>query len=186
MRKKLPALFKFSPKRGFTLIELLVVLGILGVLAAVLLAAINPVQQIEKSTDSSMKEVATEFVSANVSYYSTHNALPWYSVANGGTNCYTGGATMNALPLSSLNTCVSSLISSGELKASFLNSPNMAQIVITDPNPQTGNASDIVACFQPQSTSQQQDVNTKYTQTGALAANCKSQGGANLCYWCAQ
>jgi prepilin-type N-terminal cleavage/methylation domain-containing protein len=186
MFTKVLRLLKFPNRKGFTLIELLVVLGILGVLAAVLLAAINPVEQLKKAQDSSMKEVATEFVSGNVSYYSTHNALPWYTVANGGANCYTGGAIMSAVALSSLNTCISSMVSVGELKASYLNSPNMSQIVITDPNPQTGNASDIVACFQPQSQSQQLDPNTKYSQTGALATNCKSQGGANLCYWCAQ
>src|SRR5258708_17703790 len=108
-----------SSQKGFTLIELLVVLGILGILAAVLLAAINPIEQLNKAQDAGLKEAATQFVTANTAYYSTHNAFPWFSVANGGTNCYTSN-TLSNVALSNLTTgatsCVSSLISSGELK----------------------------------------------------------------------
>jgi prepilin-type N-terminal cleavage/methylation domain-containing protein len=39
-------------KRGFTLIELLIVIAILGVLAVVVLVAINPVQQLARTRDS--------------------------------------------------------------------------------------------------------------------------------------
>lgn len=186
MKIKLPSFISSSINKGFTLIELLVVLGIIGILAAALLAAINPVEQLKKAQDAGLKEAATEFVSGNVSYYSTHNALPWFTAANGGANCYSGGATMSSIALSSLSACITSLISTGDLKASFSNSSDLSKIVVTDPNPQTGNATDIVACFQPQSNAEQADVDTKYTQTGAIATGCKSQGGATACYWCAQ
>jgi len=175
-----------SSQRGFTLIELLVVLGILGILAAALLAAINPVEQLKKAQDTSLKNLSAQFVSANVRYYSTHNALPWFSVANGGANCYSGGSTLSAVTMSSLTGCIQTLVSEGELKQSFLNSTNLNQAIVTNPNPQTGSSQDTVVCFQPQSSSQQLDANTKYTQNGATGSSCKSQGGTNACYWCAQ
>ena len=93
---------------------------------------------------------------------------------------------MSAVALSTLTTCISTMVTAGELKSSYLNSPNMSQALVTDPNPATGNASDIVVCFQPQSNSQQLDPNTKYTQSGGAGTSCKSQGGTNACYWCAQ
>lgn len=186
MYKKLSSILNTSHNKGFTLIELLVVLGILGILAAALLAAINPVEQLKKAQDTSLKTVAAEFVSANVRYYSTHNALPWFSVANGGANCYTGGATLSSVTMSSLTTCLTTLISEGELKQSFLSTNNLNKAIVSNPNPQTSGAQDTIVCFQPQSNSQQLDANTKYTQAGATGTSCKSQGGTTLCYWCAQ
>ncbi|MGH7203531.1 MAG: prepilin-type N-terminal cleavage/methylation domain-containing protein [Candidatus Levyibacteriota bacterium] len=186
MKHKLSKLQSKFSQKGFTLIELLVVLGILGILAAALLASINPVEQIKKAQDTSLKNVTTTFVSAAQQYYSTHNALPWSTVAAGGANCYTGGTTLSAVTLTSLSNCVTTLVSEGELKQSFSNANNLNQAIVTNPNPQTGNAQDIVACFQPLSQSQQHDSNTKYTQTGASASQCLSQGGTNSCYWCAQ
>lgn len=186
MRKKLPNKIISAKKKGFTLIELLVVLGILGILAAALLAAINPVEQLKKAQDTSLKNLSSQFISASVQYYSQHNALPWWSSANGGANCYSGGTTLNSVPLSNLTGCITAFVSDGELKQSFLNSTNLNQAIVTNPNPQTGNASDVITCFQPQSASQQTDANTKYNQNGSAATSCKSQGGANSCYWCAQ
>src|SRR5437868_4950628 len=139
--------------RGFTLIELLVVLGILGILAAALLAAINPVEQLRKGQDTALKNVATQFVNADVRYYSTTNALPWFSVANGGANCYSGGNTLNAVALSNLAGCITTLVTNGELKSSFAGTTNLNKVIVTNPNPQTGAATDVIACFQPQSTS---------------------------------
>lgn len=185
MKEKLLGLLR-SPQKGFTLIELLVVLGILGILAAALLVSINPVEQIKKAQDTSLKNATTTFVSAAQQYYSTHNALPWSAVSDGGANCYTGGTTLSSVALSNLSNCVSALVADGELKQSFQNTNNLNQAVVTNPNPQTGNAQDVVACFMPLSQSQQRDANTKYTQSGAAGSSCKSQGGANNCYWCAQ
>jgi prepilin-type N-terminal cleavage/methylation domain-containing protein len=177
---------QFSIRKGFTLIELLIVIAILGVLAAALIATIDPFEQIKKSTDARTKDLATQFLEANVRYFANHNALPWSATANGGANCYTGGNTLSATSLSTLTTCIQTLISEGELKQSFTNSPDLSSVTITNPNPQTNNASDSIICFLPKSKAQQKDANTKYNQNGSTATNCQSQGGTAACYWCAQ
>lgn len=48
---KIPAFFKKS-KKAFTLIELLVVIGILAVLLAIVLIAINPARQFQQANDT--------------------------------------------------------------------------------------------------------------------------------------
>jgi prepilin-type N-terminal cleavage/methylation domain-containing protein len=172
---------RFSSSKGFTLIELLVVLGILGILAAALLAAINPIEQLRKGQDTSLKNIATEFVDSNTSYFSVQNAFPW-------PTCY-AGAMDGGVAMSSLGNCLQALVTSGELKQSFTNTPNstLQQIIVTYPDPLNANNNGVVACFQPQSNSQQLDPNTKYTQTGASGGNgCKSQGGNTSCYWCSR
>jgi prepilin-type N-terminal cleavage/methylation domain-containing protein len=58
----------FKTQAGFTLIELLVVIGILGILAAALIATIDPFEQLKKANDSSVKNVAVEFVNSNIRY----------------------------------------------------------------------------------------------------------------------
>lgn len=171
-------------KVGFTLIELLVVIGILGVLAAALLAAINPVEQLNKSQDTAQKYAASQFTGAASRYYTTRGGLPWYTSTNGGSNCYGGGATLAAVPLSTLTTCITALVTMGELKQSYSSSTNMDTIYVTNPNPITGSTSSTVVCFQPKSASQQKDPNTRFAQNGALGTSCKSQGGTNNCYWC--
>ena len=186
MRNKLSKFFNQAPDKGFTLIELLVVLGILGILAAALLATINPIEQLNRARDTSLKNLSAQFVQATVRYYSVNSALPWSSTAAGGDNCYTGGTTLSSVSLSNLSGCVTTLISDGELKESFINSNDQDSVLVTNPNPQTGGVSDVIVCFMPESEAQQEDPNTRYSQTGASAASCKSQGGTNDCYWCAQ
>ncbi|HVA96970.1 MAG TPA: prepilin-type N-terminal cleavage/methylation domain-containing protein [Candidatus Acidoferrales bacterium] len=178
----LSKLLKKSYQKGFTLIELLVVLGILGILAAALLAAINPVEQLNKAQDTSLKNTASEFISSTVQYYSAHNELPWTS-----SGCYSGGTTFSAVSLTSLKGCLSNvLIPEGELKSSFINASNLGKIYVTNT---TGDANDTMACFLPQSHAQQVDSNTKYVDdAGSTTGNssCISQGGSTKCYWCAQ
>src|SRR5438309_6751168 len=112
--------FKRITSRGFTLIELLVVIAILGLLAAALIATIDPFEQLKKTQDASLKDTAVEVVDANVRYYSTHNALPWNPAPGGACNSSTNP---NGLQLSSaaMTACIQLLVNDGELKQGFFN-----------------------------------------------------------------
>lgn len=66
-----------SWKRGFTMIELLVVIAIIGVLAAAVLAAINPVEQINKGRDTARRSDAAELVNASERFYAVQEEWPW-------------------------------------------------------------------------------------------------------------
>ncbi len=53
-----------SKSKGFTLIELLVVIAVLGVLAAAVVAAINPIKKINQAKDSTLKSDMSQLVNA--------------------------------------------------------------------------------------------------------------------------
>lgn len=56
---------------GFTLIELLIVMAILGVLAVVVLVAINPVQQLARTRDAGRKSGVTQLGRSLEAYYTS-------------------------------------------------------------------------------------------------------------------
>jgi len=61
---------------GFTLIELLIVLAILGVLAVVVLIAINPTQQLAKGRDTGRKSSVTQLGRELASYFTARAIFP--------------------------------------------------------------------------------------------------------------
>ena len=71
LRKK----FKFSS--GFTMIELLVVIAILGVLAMVVLGAINPLEQINRGRDTSSQSDSENLHGAIERYSANIGRFPW-------------------------------------------------------------------------------------------------------------
>jgi prepilin-type N-terminal cleavage/methylation domain-containing protein len=180
--------YKNQLQRGFTLIELLVVIGILGVLAAALIATIDPFEQIKKAQDSSEQSIAKESLGAIQRYYANHTALPWWTVANGGTNCYASSNQLSAVTLTNLNTgspsCLGTIITDGELKSSFTNTSAtyLSGIYVTNPN--AAPDATTMVCFLPASKAFKTNPNTKYTQTGTINASCPS--AAVACYQCLQ
>lgn len=70
--------------KGFTLIELLIVIAILGVLAIVVLIAINPVQQLARTRDAGRKSGVTQVGHAVEAFYTSRSAYPnstnWASI----------------------------------------------------------------------------------------------------------
>jgi len=62
---------KPARKNAFTLIELLVVIAIVGVLAAVVLVAINPTRRMKQARDSGRKSDVGQIATAAQAYYTT-------------------------------------------------------------------------------------------------------------------
>lgn len=63
-------------KSGFTLIELLIVIAILGVLAVVVLVAINPVQQLARTRDAGRISTVQQLGRAVEAYYTSQGTYP--------------------------------------------------------------------------------------------------------------
>ena len=61
-------------KKGFTLIELLIVIAILGVLAVVVLVAINPQQQLARTRDAGRISSVTQLGHSLQAYYTARDA----------------------------------------------------------------------------------------------------------------
>ena len=65
-----------SSSSAFTLIELLIVIAVLGVLAAVVLIAIDPLEQLARGRDSGVKQSIGQLGRAVQSYYTVNQAYP--------------------------------------------------------------------------------------------------------------
>lgn len=79
-------LFSFMNKimkqtAGFTMIELLIVISILGILAVAVLAAINPIEQINRGRDTGSRSDAEQLISAIDRYYAFNGYQPWQTGA---------------------------------------------------------------------------------------------------------
>lgn len=62
--------------KGFTLIELLIVIAVLGVLAAAILIAIDPVEQLARGRDGGRKNTVSETGRAFETYYTANSVYP--------------------------------------------------------------------------------------------------------------
>lgn len=62
-------------RRGFTLIELLIVIGIIGILAAVVLVAVNPARQFANARDTQRRSDLYGITNAVYQYAVEHNGI---------------------------------------------------------------------------------------------------------------
>jgi len=170
------ALSEQRESKGFTLIELLIVIALLGALAAGLLAAIDPFEQLKKGSDTSIRGQAESFYNASIAYYAQRNSLPSsITVQADGWSAALTSAVGSA--------AISELAGAGELKSDFYilaGVTKLAQIVVSKPTNEK-----IVVCYQPQSKAFRNDQYTKYNSTGLTAAACPS-GTSSLCFQCFQ
>lgn len=169
-------LFESQNTKGFTLIELLIVIALLGALAIGLLAAIDPIEQIRRGRDTTLRDVASQFYNAEQRYYTNRGV---YTTTVNGT-----GTT--AITLTAVNTGgdITALLNAGELKSQFASqvtsgSPARGGLIYVSGDAATPTA--ITVCFRPESKSFTTDtVNNVYTSAGGACAT----PGTNVCYTC--
>jgi len=153
---------------GFTMIELLIVISILGILAVAVLAAINPIEQINRGRDTGSRSDAEQLLSAVDRYYAFNGYYPWQSGAGDDAGTvglralpwvsFSGGTVTDNIPCDvagKLSTFAAggdpACIGSDELKTTFI-----TRVTDTDYNPifiynggAQGNSTYV--CFEPQS-----------------------------------
>lgn len=153
---------KLMLKRGFTLVELLIVIALLGAIAVIVIAAINPIEQTNRARDARFKADSSQLLSAIERYFATHSKFPWEGCT--GANCTTTSedpfgfvtAKDDAVGLCGDASCSSLglLITSEELKNEFLSRDWITDTTsAVDKKIQVGKAagssSGVYACFIP-------------------------------------
>jgi prepilin-type N-terminal cleavage/methylation domain-containing protein len=179
---------KSKSGKGFTLIELLVVIGILGILAAALVATIDPFEQLKKAADTNTTNALVEYIDGVTRYYTTHTAYPWDSTVDNGAGCNNAIAPdgTKALNNPDMETCTTALIGDNELKDAFKTSDSLKNIYIT----YDATNRETIGCFNPQSKSLLHNGNTKFDVTGnpAAAGKCdttaEKDANPSECFWC--
>jgi type IV pilus assembly protein PilA len=85
-----------SIKRGFTLIELLLVIGIIAILAAVVIVAINPTKQLGDARNAQRRSDVKTILDAVYQYALDNNGnIPTVITATNSAICITNAATCN-------------------------------------------------------------------------------------------
>jgi prepilin-type N-terminal cleavage/methylation domain-containing protein len=197
------------PNKGFTLMELLIVIGVLGILAAGLLAAIDPFEQLKKARDTNNRSAALELLGASQRYYATHGYLPWYKqTVTGVFDCDGNPADAevvglrdappttgpwNTVPVNkegstnhntAMKTCVDSTLGvDGEIKSTFFDGLATTLYVTS------GSATRVSVCFPPEGKSNRSDAQTAYntTSAGVITTGCTTvQRDLGECVQCFQ
>jgi len=188
--KKINFLSKVKSQMAFTMIELLIVIAILGILAVAVLAAINPVEQINRGRDTGSRSDAEQLLSAIDRFYAykgyypwttnpnNDSALPWRGVAGDATISFTGGsidawgddATTPCYVLDKIanGNADESCVGTNEVKRSFID-----KITKSDYNHLyvyfSGDAGDsLYVCFKPQSGAMQEEATTRCVDTSGF------------------
>lgn len=178
---------------GFTLVELLIVIALLGVLAAAVLAAINPLEQANRARDTKMMSDASQLLAAIDRYYVSIGHFPWYVAGTQSDNAGYGFVSAKTPGVGICNatgcggTNYGLLISNNELKSEFANrdfikavdSADTDLLYIGKGNAGTTNiAVSVYACWVPKSKSERSKA-TKAIAVGdpgmTTVANCATR-----------
>jgi prepilin-type N-terminal cleavage/methylation domain-containing protein len=165
------------PNKGFTLMELLIVIGVLGILAAGLLAAIDPFEQLKKARDTNTRNATIELLSSLTRYYANHGAFPWNmtspvtSCVRTGNGALAGFGAITTAGMSiqtgAMTDCITdSVVADGELKDTYMSGIGSTHIFLgSDP----ADLTDLTVCYKPEGKSAKNDPATKYIVSGTAA-----------------
>lgn len=147
-------------KRGFTLVELLIVIGLLGAIALIVIAAINPIEQANRARDTRFKSDGGQLISAIDRYFAANSEFPWMTVnATYDTEDAFGFVTAADQEAGLCGAdCTSDgiLISTNELKTEFRNrdfvqdggaGANLDDQILL--GKETGSSASVYACYVP-------------------------------------
>jgi prepilin-type N-terminal cleavage/methylation domain-containing protein len=162
--------------KAFTLIELLIVIALLGVLAIVSLAALDPFEQLKKGTDTGVRNTVSEVHGAIIRYYAVKGNMPWTSDSIGPIDLSSGYEQVG----------IQRIVETGELKTDFsalAGSDRLRKITVI------GTKESVTVCFRPESKSFRSDLNTKYDNSGREKGTGTDKCGQTnsdsfSCYWC--
>lgn len=179
----MPNRLKLISSNGFTVIELLIVFGVIGILAVVMLAVINPAEQIRRSRDTERLSQAKQLIDAYTRYYAPRAEYPWNTVYG------TPAALATTNPDFRDGRNSKPLLDSGEIKKSFVSQEVFTELYLTE------DVSDRVSvCFEPESKNARSgsigDLLTIGAQPptgteGVCSSEYVADGRLETCYICA-
>ncbi len=177
--------------------ELLIVIGVLGILAAGLMAAIDPFEQLKKARDTNNRNATVELMSSITRFYANHGAFPWNQTTpiaacdRNGLLADLGALGVSAMSIQNTNmeNCITgTLVAEGELKDTYMTGIGDTDIwIASDPLDST----DLYVCFSPEGKSNRADAMTKYLvkslagdkiATVTLDATCPGAAGCAQCF----
>lgn len=164
---------------GFTLIELIVIMGILAILAATLIALLNPGEQIKKAKDATIQAATLEYRNSANRYAASFHAYPWDSVSDGGSDCLGGIYNPAGILAANIEACNNALINAGEMSPSINDKVDIRTgLYITEDS--SSSPTKLMVCYKPSSRHNINDPMTKYTSSGQPTCTV----GSGDCYWC--
>jgi len=157
--------------RGFTLFEILIVVVIIGILATVLIASLDPLEAIRKTNDTAMITALTNIQNSFATYSANEGAKPWNN-GNGicdlvspnltygyvaditaGNFASAGNIGLQMAGSTAAEGCISQVVSKNYLKSSVLGALNATRrlrvffTIVRD----TTNGDKLIMCFRPES-----------------------------------
>ncbi len=192
--------------RGFTLVELLIVIGLLGAIALIVIAAINPIEQANRARDARFQADGGQLISAVERYFASHSTFPWEGCT--GASCVTSSEAAFGFTSASdeaVGLCGSSctvaglLIANDELKSEFLGRDWVKGTTVDKKimiGKGQGSSSSVYACYIPLSKSAKDKAITEgkvhslsFSANGTVSTStaCTSASDnwtTNLCYVC--
>lgn len=166
-------------QKGFTLIELLIVIAVLGILAAGVLATIDPFEQFKKARDTNTRNTMVELYNSFIRFNANHGTWPW-EAPNATT--IPNGAQLTSITATLINT----IVGDGELKSGFASNIDGTVLTTSYVTYKTSPSQTVAVCFLPQSKTIKKDANTKYDNLGDDKQGCPDATLVAECYWCAK
>ncbi len=97
-------------RKGFTLIELLLVIGIIAILAAIVIVAINPTKQLGDARNAQRRSDVNTILNAVYQYALDHNGTIPSTITTSATEICRSGVNVNCTGLINLNALTGSYI----------------------------------------------------------------------------